>query len=86
VERRASAQIRDQWRIVWHLPDRLDGKRACPPEDVGGVWEYAELLETLNDPEHPDFDEMSKWVGGYFDPEAFDIDEVNAQLRSIKRR
>ena len=25
----------------------LEGERACPPEDVGGVWGYAEYLEAL---------------------------------------
>ena len=28
-------------------PACVDGKRNCPPEDCGGVWGYAELLEIL---------------------------------------
>ena len=28
-------------------PILLDGERACPPEDVGGVWGYEEFLEVL---------------------------------------
>jgi hypothetical protein len=60
------------------------GKRACPPEDVGGVWGYAEFLEAIQNPEHEEHDSMLEWIGGEFDPEAFDLDAVNARLRSIR--
>ncbi|MDZ4874555.1 MAG: hypothetical protein CLLPBCKN_003951 [Chroococcidiopsis cubana SAG 39.79] len=33
-----------------HYPLCLTGKRACPPEDCGGVWGYAEFLEAIQDP------------------------------------
>lgn len=29
------------------------GRRACPPEDIGGPWAYAEFLAALEDPKHP---------------------------------
>ena len=32
-------------------PICLKGKRACPPEDVGGVWGYENFLEAIRDPE-----------------------------------
>jgi Plasmid pRiA4b ORF-3-like protein len=50
----------------------LEGARACPPEDVGGVWGYQEFLEAIADPDHEQHEEMLEWVGGQFDPEAFD--------------
>jgi hypothetical protein len=56
------------------------GKRACPPEDCGGVWGYADFLAAITDPEHPEHDELLEWAGGEFDPELFDPDEVNAAL------
>jgi hypothetical protein len=62
----------------------LTGTRACPPEDCGGIWGYASFLEAIRDPEHPDHDEMVEWVGGEFDPDAFDLDEVNRELQSLK--
>ena len=49
----------------------LEGARACPPEDVGGVWGYADFLEAIADPEHESHDELKRWAGGKFDPEAF---------------
>jgi len=60
------------------------GKRACPPEDCGGICGYEEFLETIANPEDEEHDETLEWVGGDFDPEEFDLDEVNAALQAIK--
>jgi Plasmid pRiA4b ORF-3-like protein len=64
-------------------PVCLTGKRACPPEDCGGIWGYASFLEAIRDPEHPEHDEMLEWVGGEFDPDVFDLDEVNRELQRL---
>lgn len=63
-------------------PVCLDGRRACPPEDCGGPWGYAELLEILADPEHEDYEDRLEWIGDEFDPEAFDVKAVNDVLKS----
>ncbi|WP_063767948.1 plasmid pRiA4b ORF-3 family protein [Verrucomicrobium sp. BvORR106] len=58
-------------------PVCLDGKRACPPEDCGGVFGYENLLEALADEDHPDHEELTEWMAENvesakaFDPEAF---------------
>jgi len=57
------------------------GERCCPPEDCGGPIGYQELLKVLQDPRHPDYEEMLEWVGGSFDPEMFDLESVNKRLR-----
>jgi len=57
-------------------PVCVKGKRACPPEDCGGVWGYEELLEAIKDPKHEQHEEMLEWIGGEFDPEHFDVKEV----------
>jgi hypothetical protein len=50
----------------------LEGARACPPEDVGGTWGYADFVEAIQNEDHEQHEEMLEWVGGRFDPEAFD--------------
>ncbi len=65
-------------------PICLTGKRACPPEDCGGPWGYAELVEALQDTLHPEHEEKLEWVGEDFDPNAFALDEVNQQLAELK--
>ena len=63
------------------FPACLDGGRACPPEDVGGIGGYAEFLEALADSSHPRHAEYLSWAGGDFDPERFDLKEANRRLR-----
>jgi hypothetical protein len=66
-------------------PVCVKGKRACPPEDVGGVWGYENFLEAIRDPDHEEHDMYLEWIGDEFDPEAFDLDGVNQSLRSMGR-
>jgi len=58
-------------------PRCMVGKRACPPEDVGGVGGYADFLEIIGNPGHEEYHDMLTWVGGTFDPEHFDPDEIS---------
>jgi hypothetical protein len=67
-------------------PVCLAGARACPPEDCGGVSGYARLLDIIRNPEDEEYEETMMWLGGSFDPEAFDLDEVNARLAPLGRR
>ena len=63
------------------IPRCIKGKRNCPPEDCGGTWGYNDLLLTISNPKHEDYESMMEWLGGNFDPEYFDIDEINNNLR-----
>jgi hypothetical protein len=63
-------------------PSCLDGQRACPPEDVGGVWGYEEFLAAIRDPEHEEHNSYVEWIGGAFDPEAF---SAAAATRAMRR-
>ena len=66
-------------------PQCMAGKRACPPEDCGGVWGYERFLEVIKDEDDPEHEEMLEWAGGTFDPEAFNLEEVNQELKSMVR-
>lgn len=67
------------------LPVCIKGVRACPPEDVGGIGGYYyRFLEAIKDPDHDEHAMYTEWIGGDFDPEAFDLDAVNLRLKMIK--
>jgi len=59
-----------------HYPVCLGGKRACPPEDCGGIWGYRHLLEVLDNPEHEEREDIVDWLVEFFDPSEFDKDDV----------
>jgi hypothetical protein len=67
-------------------PSLTGGKRACPPEDCGGVYGYLRLFEVLADPTDEEHAELTEWVGGSFDPEHFDLQSVNQTLAPMARR
>ena len=70
-----------------HYPILLAAKGACPPEDCGGPWGYAELKEILADPTHERHEEMLEWLGlddhTGFDPAAVAADDAENQVALI---
>jgi hypothetical protein len=61
-------------------PRCLAGRRAGPPEDVGGPYGYEQFLKAIADPGHKDHDDLLTWVGGSFDSDSFDLDGTNDSL------
>jgi len=59
----------------------LEGERACPPEDCGGIWGYPDFIEAIQNPDHERHEELLEWVGGRFDPEAFDPAKATKAMR-----
>ncbi len=59
----------------------LEGERACPPEDVGGVTGYAEFLSAIADPEHEEHLSWKEWAGWDFDPEHFDPERATRRMQ-----
>jgi Plasmid pRiA4b ORF-3-like protein len=64
----------------------VSGRRACPPEDVGGPWGYEEFVAAMADPAHAEHEHYRQWIGDPFDPAAFDLTEVNAALAELAWR
>ena len=69
------------------LAHLVDGERAAPPEDFGGIWMYNSLVEVIQQPEHPGYEEMMErleWMLG--DEEELDFDPETFDLATIQRR
>ena len=71
------------------LPHCIKGKRACPPEDCGGIWGYMDLIGIMSDKSSPEYAERVEWLEenfgiDNFDPEFFDLELINEQLYHIK--
>jgi hypothetical protein len=64
-------------------PICIAGKRACPPEDCGGIWGFYHLLQVLADPSHPEYKDQKEWFDHDFDPEAFELGHANIMLGAI---
>lgn len=67
-----------------HYPVLVAAKGACPPEDCGGPWGYAELKDILTDSSHEQHQEMLDWLGlndaSEFDPAAIATDDIEEEL------
>jgi len=62
----------------------LEGERACPPEDVGGLGGYEEFLEAISEPCHEEHEEWRQWAGSDFDPTHFDpVSATKAMQRGL---
>jgi hypothetical protein len=62
-------------------PMCVEGERACPPEDVGGVWGYADFLNAIGNKRNKSHKELLEWVGGNFDPDKFDPAQATKSMR-----
>jgi hypothetical protein len=74
----------EPWTPNSLAPRCLDGARACPPEDSGGVGGYEHLLEVLRDRRNPEYKELRAWAGTHFDPELFSLQAVNSALANLR--
>lgn len=63
-------------------PICLDGNRATPPEDCGGPFGYAELLDILKNKKHPRHAELAAWTGK-FDPAVFSVPQANSLIYAL---
>ena len=61
-------------------PVCIAGQRACPPEDIGGLKAYEEMLERMKDPTQSEYREMNGWLTQDFNPASFNIEQANLRL------
>ena len=64
-------------------PICIGGKLNCPPEDCGGVGGFYHLLKVIKDKKHPEHKQMLAWLGENYDPEHFDKEQINAELKEL---
>jgi len=57
----------------------------CPPEDCGGPWGYAELLEAIKDPKHERHAELVEWIGDDFDPNTDQAEWLIAEVHALAK-
>jgi hypothetical protein len=63
-------------------PRCLAGRRACPPEDCGGIYGYDSMLSALRSRSHPDRNHWVEWIGTNWDAEAFDLHGTDESIRA----
>jgi hypothetical protein len=66
-----------------NYPRCVAGDRACPPEDCGGIPGFAEFVEAMADPRHPEHEALRDWYGGDFDPASFSAEQTSLLLRML---
>jgi hypothetical protein len=60
----------------------LAGERAGPLEDHGGIGEHYRIVSIPENPRHIDHELMRQQVRGW-DPDRFDLDALNQELRKL---
>lgn len=67
------------------LPDCIEGKGACPPEDCGGPWGYENLKMVMADKSNPEYDELAEWLfleeDETWDPNEFDLEATKNDVQ-----
>jgi len=61
-------------------PRCVDGERACPPEDIGGVYGFAGYVAAITNPKHSEYRHFLEW-NGPFDPAKFDAAAATRRMK-----
>src|SRR5437588_6716397 len=64
-------------------PRLIEVTGRCPPEDSGGPWGYAELLNAIKNPKHERHLELTEWIADDFDPNVVDADGLAAEVEAL---
>jgi Plasmid pRiA4b ORF-3-like protein len=66
-------------------PRLIEAAGRCPPEDVGGPWGYADLLDAIHDPKHERHGELKEWIADDFDPNAADAQWLSREVAALAK-
>lgn len=61
----------------------IEGENACPPEDIGGIHQYYEVLKIIKKPKHPDYNDYIDWMPTSFNPKLFNREKINERLKKL---
>jgi hypothetical protein len=67
-------------------PRLIEVNGRCPPEDCGGPWGYAELLEAIKHPMHERHAELTEWIGDDFNPDADGAEWLSAEVDALAKK
>jgi Plasmid pRiA4b ORF-3-like protein len=87
VEKIMKTQPKNVNQIIWCI----EGKRNCPPEDVGGPHGYEMFCKAIKYKKHPEHESYKRWYSETewypeeFDPESFNQNNVNLELSKYLR-
>jgi hypothetical protein len=68
-------------RIIY--PRLIEATGRCPPEDCGGPFGYADFLDAIGNSKHERHSELTEWIGGDFDPNVVDTDQLAAEVEAL---
>lgn len=68
---------------MYDYPKCIEAEGTCPPEDIGGIEEYIEFLEIINDKTHPGYDNLILWLNQQNYKEVFDIESANMLMKEM---
>ncbi len=66
-----------------YYPSVLEGERAGPPEDCGGLEAYHDMLACIQEPHTELGREWLEWLGPEYDSERCDIVAINKALKKL---
>jgi hypothetical protein len=61
----------------------IEGFRHGPVEDSGGSREYMEKVKIYGNPRHKRYQEVREFIGPKFDPESFELRQINEMLKEL---
>lgn len=66
--------------VSGQIPKCISEKSISLPEDCGEIYGNTEFLGNISNPKHEEYESMIDWLKDDFDPNYFDMIEINLAL------